>query len=80
MSIYGLSIEESSNSTKSILNQISNRIQILYSHMLKYKYQQNKQTSSWIKTILEQSRSIQPYISKNSIFITTINKIRCYLI
>lgn len=65
--------------TESLYSYLS----ILYAHMLKYQYQQNKQSTSWIYTIRDKVNEINKILSKktnfaNKIDYNTMNK--CYLV
>lgn len=74
MSIYGLLINESSGSTKNDLKSANSALEILYIHMLKFKYQPNRQGVSWIDTIREQSYQLYDYIKSKTIY----NKVSDY--
>ena len=52
-------IEEIEDMGKEKRRELKNRLIVLLMHLLKYQYQQNKRSSSWIRTILEQRRQIQ---------------------
>lgn len=66
-------IEEIEAMTRSDKREIFNRLKVLIMHLLKCKYQPNKKTNSWIKTIneqrdqielvLEDSPSLKPYLA-----------------
>lgn len=45
--------------------QLITRLGILLGHLLKWQYQTNKRSGSWVKTIKEQRRAIKKLIKKN---------------
>ena len=68
-------IEEIESMGRSDKKEIGNRLEVLIMHLLKWKYQPNKQTNSWRLTINEQRRairrilraspSLKPYLREN---------------
>lgn len=52
-------IEEIDSMGRNNKREIKNRLIVLMMHLLKYKYQPQKQSSSWIATINEQRRQIK---------------------
>lgn len=55
------------------LDQFKSRLHVLYFHMLKYQYQKEIQSSSWIKTIIEQSNQINYLMRTNKSMKSKIN-------
>ena len=49
------------------LDEFKSRLLNLYFHMLKYQYQKEIQTSSWIRTIVEQSKQLGELVSRKSL-------------
>ena len=68
-------IEEIESMGRSDKREIGNRLEILIMHLLKWRYQPNKQTNSWrltineqrraIRRILKDSPSLKPYLQSN---------------
>jgi hypothetical protein len=68
-------IEEIEAMGRSDKKEIGNRLEVLIMHLLKWKYQPNKQTHSWrctineqrraIRRILKASPSLKPYLQEN---------------
>jgi Domain of unknown function DUF29 len=52
-------IEEIEDMGKEKRPELKNRLIVLLMDLLKYQYQRNKRSSSWVRTILEQRRQIQ---------------------
>jgi hypothetical protein len=52
-------IDEMESMGRSDKREISNRLEILIMHLLKWQYQPEKQTNSWFSTINEQRRAIR---------------------
>lgn len=52
-------IEEIEDIGKEKRRELKNRLRVLLMHLLKYKYQPDKCSSSWVNTILEQYRQIE---------------------
>lgn len=44
--------------TKGVKNELDSQIERLYIHLLKYEYQKDHQTRSWINTILDSCKQI----------------------
>lgn len=65
MSFYGVLDFITEASTTSVKKTIKNELRLLYSHMLKYQYQQYKQSASWIKTIRASKNEIIKVSNKN---------------
>jgi Domain of unknown function DUF29 len=51
-------LEELDSLGRSEKNALKNRLILLLMHLLKYQYQREKRSSSWVSTILEQRRQI----------------------
>jgi hypothetical protein len=68
-------IEEIESMGRSDKREIGNRLEVLIMHLLKWRYQPNKQTNSWrltineqrraIRRILKDSPSLKPYLHDN---------------
>ncbi|MFB2837078.1 DUF29 domain-containing protein [Floridanema evergladense] len=58
-------IEEIESLGKQQQQELVSRLEILLGHLLKWQYQPNKRSSSWLKTIREQRRKIKDIIEKN---------------
>jgi len=52
-------IDEMESMGRSDKREISNRLEVLIMHLLKWQYQSEKQTNSWFSTINEQRRAIR---------------------
>jgi len=52
-------IDEIESMGRSDKREISNRLEVLIMHLLKWQYQSEKQTNSWFSTINEQRRAIR---------------------
>jgi hypothetical protein len=58
-------IEEIESMGASQRRELKNRLIVLLMHLLKYQYQPDKRTQSWISTILEQRRQLE-FLLKDS--------------
>ncbi|MBW4574163.1 MAG: DUF29 domain-containing protein [Aphanothece sp. CMT-3BRIN-NPC111] len=58
-------IEEIESMGASQRRELKNRLIVLFMHLLKYQYQPEKRSSSWIATILEQRRQLE-FLLKDS--------------
>ncbi|MFB2937262.1 DUF29 domain-containing protein [Aerosakkonemataceae cyanobacterium BLCC-F154] len=52
-------LEELESMVKSEKNALKSNLRVLLMHLLKYKYQQEKRTNSWLYTILEHRKRIR---------------------
>lgn len=60
MSIYGNYLEESNNDKIDV--KIQSAFILIFHHMLKYMVQQNRQTKSWMGTILREIERKKKYL------------------
>ncbi|CAB4218681.1 Protein from unkown function DUF29 [uncultured Caudovirales phage] len=62
---YDNLIEEIESMGRSNIDQLTNRLAVLITHLLKWHYQPSLQSKSWKLTIAEQRRKIKRIIKKN---------------
>jgi hypothetical protein len=73
-------IEEIEAMGKSQKRELENRLIVLIIHLLKWKYQTNKRSQSWLSTILEQRRQLKKLLKDNPSLKLHLEKIKeeCY--
>lgn len=58
-------VEEVEDVGKSLENELENRLAVLISHLLKWKYQPERRSKSWTFTIREQRKKVVRLLMKN---------------